>query len=54
MNTEQFRDLAQQIANQAQAVVDGKVADDVMRAHIHLMQNNIETLEAWRKHEQGN
>jgi hypothetical protein len=53
-NDNEIRSLAQTIANQSQAIADGKIAEDVMRAHIHLLQNNIDTLEAWRKHAQGN
>jgi hypothetical protein len=46
-NEPQYRELAQAIANQAQALADGKVAPNVRHAQAKLLQSNVETLLAW-------
>jgi hypothetical protein len=43
----QYMELANTIANQAQAIIQGKIPGPQLYAHVSLMQNNIETLKAW-------
>lgn len=42
-----YMELANTIANQAQAIIQAKIPGPQLYAHVSLMQNNIETLKAW-------
>lgn len=42
-----YMELANTIANQAEAIVQGKIPGPQLYAQVCLMQNNIETLKAW-------
>jgi hypothetical protein len=43
----QYVELAQTIANQAEALALGKIPADVRYAHVQRLVRNIETLDAW-------
>lgn len=43
----QIREQAQAIANQAQALADGKIGAGQRYALVALLKRNVETLEAW-------
>ena len=44
---EQIRELAQAVANQAQALADGVIPAGQRYAHVRRLAGNVETLSAW-------
>jgi hypothetical protein len=48
-----YRELAGTIANQAEAIAEGKIPADQLAGQVALLKNNIDTLQAWTKHGWG-
>jgi hypothetical protein len=44
---EQIQELAGTIASQAEAIADGRVPEDQLRAAVALLHNNTDTLRKW-------
>lgn len=44
---EQIKELAQAIANQAQAVADGLIPEEQLFGHVALLRHNADTLKEW-------
>lgn len=47
MDMKQYVELAGSIANQAEAIAQGKIPGEQLFAQVSLLENNIKTLKAW-------